>query len=29
MKYEKWDIGGDVVKDDHRYLVKDNTELTI
>ena len=28
MKYEKWDIGGDVVKDDHRYIVKDNTELT-
>ena len=27
MKYEKWDIGGEVVKDDHRYIVKDNTEL--
>jgi len=27
MKYEKWNIGGDVVKDDHRYIVKDNTEL--
>jgi mannose-6-phosphate isomerase-like protein (cupin superfamily) len=28
MKYEKWDIGGNVIKDDARYLVKDNTELT-
>ena len=28
MKYEKWDIGGDVVKDDHRYIVKDNTSLS-
>ena len=27
MKYENWDIGGDVVKDDARYIVKDNTEL--
>lgn len=27
MKYGNWDIGGDVVKDDHRYIVKDNTEL--
>ena len=27
MKYENWDIGGEVVKDDHRYIVKDNTEL--
>ena len=27
MKYEKWDIGGEVVKDDHRYIVKDNTLL--
>ena len=27
MKYEKWDIGGVVVKDDYRYIVKDNTEL--
>jgi len=27
MKYENWDIGGDVVKDDNRYIVKDNTEL--
>jgi mannose-6-phosphate isomerase-like protein (cupin superfamily) len=27
MKYEKWNIGGDVVKDDARYIVKDNTEL--
>ena len=28
MKYEKWDIGGDIVKDDHRYVVKDNTSLS-
>ena len=28
MKYEKWDIGGDIVKDDHRYIVKDNTSLS-
>jgi mannose-6-phosphate isomerase-like protein (cupin superfamily) len=27
MKYGGWDIGGDVVKKDERYLVKDNTEL--
>tara|TARA_R110000851_G_scaffold316745_1_gene479979 strand:- start:760 stop:1092 length:333 start_codon:yes stop_codon:yes gene_type:complete len=27
MKYENWDTGGDVVKDDARYIVKDNTEL--
>ena len=27
MKYENWDIGGDVIKDDNRYIVKDNTEL--
>ena len=27
MKYENWDVGGDVVKDDARYIVKDNTEL--
>ena len=27
MKYENWDIGGDVVKDDSRYIVKDNTSL--
>ena len=27
MKYEKWDIGGDVVKDDDRYIVQDNTIL--
>jgi mannose-6-phosphate isomerase-like protein (cupin superfamily) len=28
MKYENWDIGGDIVKDDSRYIVKDNTKLT-
>ena len=22
-----WDIGGEVVKEDERYIVKDNTEL--
>ena len=27
MKYENWDIGGDVVKEDNRYVVKDNTLL--
>ena len=27
MKYGAWDIGGSVVKDDNRYIVKDNTEL--
>jgi len=27
MKYSDWDIGGEVVKDDHRYVVKDNTLL--
>jgi mannose-6-phosphate isomerase-like protein (cupin superfamily) len=27
MKYGAWDIGGDVVKRDERYIVKDNTEL--
>ena len=27
MKYGAWDIGGEVVKDDYRYTVKDNTEL--
>ena len=27
MKYGAWDIGGSVVKDDDRYIVKDNTEL--
>jgi mannose-6-phosphate isomerase-like protein (cupin superfamily) len=27
MKYSAWDIGGEIVKEDDRYLVKDNTEL--
>jgi mannose-6-phosphate isomerase-like protein (cupin superfamily) len=27
MKYGAWDVGGSVVKDDDRYIVKDNTEL--
>ena len=27
MRYEDWDIGGEVVKADERYTVKDNTEL--
>jgi mannose-6-phosphate isomerase-like protein (cupin superfamily) len=27
MKYSAWDIGGTVVKEDDRYVVKDNTEL--
>mgnify|MGYP001026551286 FL=1 len=27
MKYGAWDIGGSVVKEDDRYIVKDNTEL--
>jgi len=27
MKYGAWDIGGKVVKEDDRYVVKDNTEL--
>ena len=27
MKYENWDVGGDIVKEDSRYIVKDNTEL--
>ena len=27
MKYENWDIGGAVVKQDDRYIVKDNTAL--
>ena len=27
MKYSKWDIGGEIVKQDDRYVVKDNTEL--
>ena len=27
MKYSELDIGGDVVKNDNRYIVKDNTML--
>lgn len=27
MKYSNWDIGGEVVKQDDRYVVKDNTLL--
>jgi mannose-6-phosphate isomerase-like protein (cupin superfamily) len=27
MKYENYDIGGDIVKADDRYVVKDNTTL--
>ena len=27
MKYGAWDIGGSVVKNDDRYIVKDNTKL--
>ena len=27
MKYEDWDVGGEVVKQDERYTVKDNTKL--
>lgn len=27
MKYEAWDIGGEIVKADDRYTVKDNTTL--
>ena len=27
MKFGNWDIGGDVVKEDERYVVKDNTNL--
>jgi len=27
MKYSKDDIGGEIVKQDERYVVKDNTEL--
>ena len=27
MKYSDWDIGGEVVKEDNRYIVKDNTHL--
>ena len=26
-KNHKWDVGGEVVKSDHRYVVKDNTSL--
>lgn len=27
MKYSEWNIGGDVVKQDDRYIVRDNTQL--
>jgi mannose-6-phosphate isomerase-like protein (cupin superfamily) len=27
MKFSSWDIGGEVVKEDDRYTVKDNTQL--
>lgn len=27
MKYSNWSIGGEVVKEDDRYTVKDNTKL--
>ena len=27
MKYSSWDIGGDIVKNNSTYTVKDNTEL--
>ena len=27
MKYSDWSIGGEVVKEDDRYVVKDNTHL--
>ena len=27
MKYSSWDIGGDIVKTNSTYTVKDNTEL--
>jgi mannose-6-phosphate isomerase-like protein (cupin superfamily) len=27
MKYSDWDIGGEVVKQDNRYVVKDNATL--
>ena len=27
MKYSDWNFGGKVIKDDHRYIVKDNTLL--
>jgi len=27
MKYAQWDIGGNIVKQDDRYVVKDNTKL--
>lgn len=27
MKYANWDIGGEIVKQDDRYIVKDNNEL--
>jgi len=27
MKYENWDVGGEIVKQDDRYTVIDNTKL--
>ncbi len=27
MRYTNWDIGGKIVKEDERYVVRDNTEL--
>ena len=27
MKYEDWDVGGEIVKQDDRYTVTDNTKL--
>ena len=27
MKYENWDVGGEIVKQDDRYTVTDNTKL--
>ena len=27
MKYEDWDVGGEIVKQDDRYTVTDNTNL--
>jgi mannose-6-phosphate isomerase-like protein (cupin superfamily) len=27
LKYNAWDIGGEVAKEDDRYIVKDNTTL--
>ena len=27
MKFSDWDIGGEIAKEDNRYVVKDNTHL--